>query len=418
MTKLLLLLFSLLSAAPGQERAPAANAPHNYEFLNGRWFDDRMFVDRIFYSVHGVLSLKEPHQVDSVIDLKGKYVVPPYAEAHNHNIDGFKKVEERIKRYLADGIFYVKNPNSIPQRTSTMTGTINIPSSVDVMFSNGGLTATGGHPLELVRRNIGLGIFTDADAEGGMYYIIDSAGDLNRKWASIRAAKPDFIKTYLLYSEEFSKRKDDSAYFGWKGLDPGLLPRIVQRAHRDSLRVSTHVETGADFHNALAAGVDEINHMPGFRTDSTLDFSVYEISEQDARDAARKHVVVVTTLADGSSTGSSPYQERLRLLHVTNLRLLKKYGVSLAIGSDAYRQTSVPEAMYIKQLGVFTNVELLRMWSGATAATIFPKRRIGHLRPGFESSFLVLDGDPLQDFSNTQKILLRFKQGARLPAGE
>lgn len=415
MSKLVPLLFLVVSISVPQERPSQGNASLNYGFVNGKWFDDQKFVPQTFYSVNGVLSLEEPQHVDSTIDLNGKYVVPPYAEAHNHNIDGFKNVEDRIKRYLADGIYYVKNPNSIPERTATLTGKVNLPSSLDVVFSNGGLTATGGHPLELVRRNIGLGIFTDKDAEGGMYYIIDSVGDLNHKWAGIKAGTPDFIKTYLLYSEEFLKRRDDTAYFGWKGLDPAVLPMIVERAHHDSLRVSTHVETAADFHNALAAGVDEINHLPGFRADSTLDFARYEISERDARDAARKHVVVVTTLAAAASSGSTGYQESLRLLHVTNLRLLKKCGVAIAIGSDSYRQTSVPEAMYIKQLGVFTNAELLRMWSGTTAETIFPQRKIGHLRPGFEASFLVLDDDPLQDFSSTQKILLRFKNGVKLP---
>jgi imidazolonepropionase-like amidohydrolase len=39
---------------------------------------------------------------------------------------------------------------------------------------------------------------------------------------------------------------------------------------------------------------------------------------------------------------------------------------------------------------------------------------IGHLKEGFEASFLVLSGDPLQDFSNLQKIELRVKQGELL----
>jgi imidazolonepropionase-like amidohydrolase len=38
-------------------------------------------------------------------------------------------------------------------------------------------------------------------------------------------------------------------------------------------------------------------------------------------------------------------------------------------------------------------------------------RRIGKLAPGYEASFLVLDGNPLVDFANVQRIRLRFKQG-------
>ena len=45
---------------------------------------------------------------------------------------------------------------------------------------------------------------------------------------------------------------------------------------------------------------------------------------------------------------------------------------------------------------------------------IFPQRRIGELRPGFEASFLVLDGDPIADFGNTSRIGLRVKQGVAL----
>jgi hypothetical protein len=340
--------------------------------------------------------------------------VPPYGEAHNHNIDGFKKTDERIQRYLDNGIFYVKNPNSIPRYTSTLRGVVNRPLSVDIVFSNGGLTASGGHPLELVRRNIGLGIFTQEDAEGGMYYIIDNDADLANKWFAIKRDKPDFIKTYLLYSEEFTKRKDDTTYFGWKGLSPDVLAHVVRRAHRDSLRVSTHIETAADFHNALLAGADEINHLPGFRADSLVDFSTYEITDADAQLAAENGITVVTTLAGSALTGSAAYREKLRTLHVKNLRLLMSHGVKLAIGSDNYRETSAPEALYLSQLGVFDNRELLKIWCENTARTIFPHRKIGQLREGYEASFLVLDRDPLKDFSNTQRIILRVKQGELL----
>lgn len=44
-------------------------------------------------------------------------------------------------------------------------------------------------------------------------------------------------------------------------------------------------------------------------------------------------------------------------------------------------------------------------------ATIFPKRRVGYLKEGYEASFLVLNADPLQDFAAVQKIEMRVKQG-------
>ncbi len=96
---------------------------------------------------------------------------------------------------------------------------------------------------------------------------------------------------------------------------------------------------------------------------------------------------------------------------VQNFRLLKKHDVRLAIGSDSYRQTSLAEALNLQKLGALDNRTLLKMWCETTAVTIFPKRKIGYLKEGYEASFLVLNGSPLQDFGNAQKIDRRFKQG-------
>jgi imidazolonepropionase-like amidohydrolase len=90
---------------------------------------------------------------------------------------------------------------------------------------------------------------------------------------------------------------------------------------------------------------------------------------------------------------------------------MKKHHVKVIVGSDSYRNTSMPEALYLSTLGVYTNAELLRLWTEDTPRAIFPNRRIGKLVPGYESSFLVLDKNPLTDFGNVQTIRLRVKQG-------
>jgi imidazolonepropionase-like amidohydrolase len=389
---------------------------HSYEFANGRRFDGRGFVPGTFYVVNGALTFRRPGHVDRTIDLTGKYVIPPFGEAHNHNLvwsdeAGFSRLKNR---YLADGIFYVKNPTNLPRARAPLAGRINIPTSVDAVFSNGGLTASGGHPVEIVRPNRG---FTEADGEGAFYWVIDDLADLDRKWEKILAQKPDFIKTTLVYSEEYEKRKDDNSYFGRKGLNPALLPEIVRRAHAAGLRVSVHLETAADFHNALVAGVDEMAHMPGFAADEKMGLSRYEISEADARLAAKRRVVVVTTLGEmidglyGKDGALLPERRGLHDMIVHNLQILLKHGVPLAVGSDQYGETSMPEALKLYRLKAFDNLTLLKMWCEETAATIFPNRKLGHLKEGYEASFLVLGGDPLHDFNNVQKIEMRVKQG-------
>ncbi len=410
---------TLVGLTLGAKAIGQQHSSKTYGFINGNWFDGQNFRNQRFYSLKGVLTAKKPDRVDSVVDLTDKFVIPPFGEAHNHNVENRERIDELARKYLQDGIFYVKNPNSLPNARTSLLGKINIPTSIDAVFANGGLTASGGHPLGVVRRNLERGANPDEWAEGGFYFIIDNLTDLNRKWDRVLLGKPDFIKTYLQYSEEYEKRREDKAYFDWRGLDPALLPEIVRRAHQASLRVSAHVETATDFHNALVAGVDEINHMPGFRPEkgdwTKFDSSRFKIAQRDAQLAARNRVVVVTTLVTAidhalQKKEGEPFNE-MRDLLVQNLQLLKTHRVQIAIGSDSYRQTSLVEALNLQKLGAFDNRTLLKMWCETTARAIFPKRKIGLLRSGFEASFLVLNDNPLQDFANVQTIDKRFKQG-------
>lgn len=65
------------------------------------------------YSVDAIFSSKKPARVDEVVDLRSGYVVPPFADAHNHYIAGPHNIEKILDQYLHDGVFYAKNPASI-----------------------------------------------------------------------------------------------------------------------------------------------------------------------------------------------------------------------------------------------------------------------------------------------------------------
>src|ERR1051326_4684030 len=103
---LAVLLAAFAVQFPPQLLAQTPTAGHNYEFANGNWFDGQKFVPRTFYSVDGVLRSKRPARIDRVFDLSGKYVVPPFGEAHNHNLDWSSDQQfARInKMYLDAGI--------------------------------------------------------------------------------------------------------------------------------------------------------------------------------------------------------------------------------------------------------------------------------------------------------------------------
>jgi imidazolonepropionase-like amidohydrolase len=245
--------------------------------------------------------------------------------------------------------------------------------------------------------------------------VADSEAELNAKWPVILSHRPDFIKAMLAFSEDHERyEKDPSAVppldgrTARKGVNPRLLPRVVERAHASGLRVSAHVNTATDFRNAMAAGVDEINHLPPRRSATLAEDT--GLTAEDAREVARRGIVVVSTLALPANIPDT-IRTVLRPRQQTTLRLMVDAGVRLAIGTDNPDDTSVQEAVYIRELGVLDDLAVLKMWVEATPATIFPTRRIGYLREGFEASFLALSGNPLAEFQNVRRITLRVKQG-------
>ncbi|HEV3470065.1 MAG TPA: amidohydrolase family protein [Pyrinomonadaceae bacterium] len=388
------------SPRAGAVPAPAHAHPAAYRFVGGRWFDGRAFVPKTVYSVNGVLRTSHAGRVDETFDLGGRYVVPPFAEAHNHHFQEGMDYRAQVLEHLARGIFYAKNTNSIPKLTDPVRPHLNSPESVDVLFSGGGLTAPGGHPAQiydyLAGRNLLPGL-TRADVNGQAYFAIGSGKDLEAVWPAVKAGRPDFIKAYLEHSEEYEARKDDPKFYGRRGLSPALLREVVRKAHGDGLRVAVHVNTAADFRNALLAGADEIAHLP-----------LERINAGDARRAAAGSVVVVTTTLSHRPTGHVKDPDEV---HRHNLRLLHAAGARLAVGTDDNNRTAVEEAENLNRLGVFDRLTLLKLWVEDTPQAIFPARKIGALSDGYEASFITLDGNPLDDFANVRRVRFRFKQG-------
>lgn len=405
------LLIALLSFTLASGASPPNPEP-SYRFDNGLWFDGERFVKRTVYTSERRLQFASPEKVDSVVDLAGAHVISPLCEAHNHNLGSDFENEEKIARYLSDGVFYVKMLSNLPRETGVVRHTYNHAQSVDIAFANGGITGSGGHPIKLREQLLERGVyegFTREALRDHAYFVVDTPADLDAKWPLVLQFRPDFIKAILVHSEEYAKRRDDESYFGDKGLDPQVLPLVVARAHEARLRVSVHVNSAEDFHVAVAAGADEIAHLPGSKT-------VEQIDRADATLAAQKGITVVTTavLIERRKEKDPELHASLRIAQIDNLRLLCDAGVTLAIGSDEYDDTSVDEVRHLRSLGVFQDLELLRMWTQNCAHTAFPGRKVGRLDPGYEASFVALDGNPLADWSSLGRIRYRFKDGVPL----
>lgn len=408
----LLLCLAIAAAACGGAQTPEAA----YRLNNGQWYQNGAFTNQTVYIVDGALRFSDSDEYrvaedGKTIDLKNGFVVPPYCEAHNHNLgDGVEGVDETVKNYLEDGVFYVMIQGSFQLYREKVDDQINTPTSVDVAFANNGLTGSGGHPRRLreslMERFERYPDFTKETLPDKGYFEADTLPQLREKWALILAERPDFVKVMLYHAEEYELRKDNPEYYGRRGLNPTLLPEFIRMAHGENLRVAVHVETDFDMATALSAGADIIAHLVSNDSDT-------RISDETIALAKASGASIITTISVGKRIAQRAPEEYAKIVEAQkdNLRRLNEAGVKLAIGSDTVFGTSRSEADLLASLGVLDNATLLEMWTSACAETVFPQRKIGRLEDGYEASFLVLGANPLEGFENTHAIQMRFKDG-------
>lgn len=388
--------------------SPTVSKPAT-EYRGGRWFDGERFVERTMYVVGDRFVEARPAHVTSVVDLHHGYAVPPYGEGHNHWLEP-KLVDAYVAANVRDGIFYVRDM-STPFHDQ-IRGAVNTPGSVDYVAAHQGFTGPGGHPIELVDMLVQMGVLPaewgPTHGEGKALFVVETEADVDRAWPVLLSTHPDFVKLFLVHSDDYEQRLT-SAPVGKKGIDPKLVPGIVRRAHAAHLRVAAHVENAADVHVAIAAGVDDIAHLPFVAADQP---ETYRIADADLREAAKRDVSFATTFDWASDAG-----EAQLAVARDNLAALARHGNRVVIGTDQFRQTASVEVDLVAKLRLMSNLELLRAWAVTTPQAIFPARKLGRLAAGYEASFLVLRGDPLVDPAQLHAIVMRVKQGREIQPG-
>ena len=404
-TRALLLLGLGLAAC---HTPPAGGGEPATEYRNGHWFDGETFAARTMWVAGERFVESKPARIGEVIDLRNGFVVPPYAEGHNHWLEP-ALVDAYIQTHLRDGIFYVKDQSTAPQFHDQMRPALGGPASVDFLSAHQGFTGPNGHPIEIVDALSGMGIlpaeWARTHGEGDALFVVTSEQDIDRAWPRLIAGKPDFVKVFLVHSDEYAARRDNKALTPKsRGIDPALVPAIVARAHAARLRVSAHIENAHDFHVAIAAGADDIAHMPFV---DKVNPDRYRLAEADLRAAASRRVSIATTL---DWIGENPTERQLDVVR-TNLANMRRAGNTIVIGTDQFRKTARVEVDLIAKHRLMSNLELLQAWCVSTPQAMFPNRKLGRLADGFEASFLVLSGSPLLDIARAHDIQMRVKQG-------
>lgn len=404
-----------------------------YQFVNGNWYDGTGFEKRSFFIVNGILETKRPSTVDETIDLKNQFVIPPFADAHTHNLDGTFNLEQTINNYIKEGTFYVQVLGNYAEGAKAARPFLNKPTSLDVIYANGMLTCTYGHPF-MVYEPLAMGIYDPSEryrkiteikksriAENRAYWFFDSKTDVDAKWQKYLATKPDVVKISLLDAENYQKYAAEGNTTD-KGLSPEVAEYVVRKANQAGLRVYAHIETANDFRLGLKIGVDGFAHAPNYGWDAKENL-MDDLTRADLKLAAKKGVVVIPTAKRGEFSVVESYQDgkmifnqerRTKIInrHQKLFSEMARHGVKIAFGYDNFGQTLLPEIFYFAENKILDNRTILKIAVEQTPAAIFPNRKIGKLKRGYEASFITVEENPLKSLETLKKIKLRVKQGS------
>lgn len=410
-TLLLLLAAALFLPPRAEAKTPPPDSAKVVAYVGGRVWDGERFAERPLLVRGG--RFVENAEADTTVGLGGGYVVPPFGDAHTHSL-GVGGVSTVIadSLFLRHGIFYAADLTNPYSEIREIEDAFEQPTTLDVAYANGGLTSTGSHPTAAMER-----VYADADEvtlenltlEGDAYWFMDSVSTVEERWPAYIAQDSDIVKVYLTY---VSEGLEEGACYG---LCPDVLHEIVERAHAVGKRVFAHVNTAADVRLALGAGVDALAHLPlGNDGISIEEAEPFCLSGETIRRLGEKEMIVVPTallLAKDLETFRTDTLRQEIALQRKQVRTLHEAGARIALSGHDWGATALREAMYFRAYDFFDNRTLLNLWSRTTPQAIFPDRKIGRLEEGYEASFLVLGGSPLEDFGAVQDIRLRVKEG-------
>lgn len=427
------LICVILSAGCGSSTdSSVVSAEPVVEYRGGLVFTGTEFIETSV-CVGGADIVACPDASGEQVDVSGGYIVPPFGDAHTHHFDGANTFGWHRGMYLDAGVFYAMTLTAPTRGVLQIRDQLSGPKNVDVASSLGGITGPDSHPAEIYEA-LALGIMSYEEqvaradeiqasrkSADNAYFVLETEGDLEAKWPVILENGPDLIKVFLRSGERY-----DEGFGKWGpggGLDPKLLPLVARRAEEAGLRLAVANSSVADFRASLAAGADVVSHVPCYQDSMSDPESPYyavdtdescRLSEADAARAAEIGMGSVLITSEWSKDRPEVYLEWER----HNVSLLEAAAAPLAVGSNAYGSVVVEGLVAAAEKEFFDPARLLRLATSETASLIFPDRRVGCLEPGCDASFLVLEGDPLEDFSRIRDIRLRVKDGEPLTEEE
>ena len=374
---------------------------------------------------------------DAVVqDLSGKTIMPALINLHGHlglssngadAIPGHytqENVVKQLNKYLSYGVATVA---SFGQDEDAIFSVRDGQHAGNV---GGARVYTAGH---------GFLEYTGKSYPNDSRYRPQTADEARADVRELAVHHPDYIKMWV----------DDGLGHGTK-MQPAVYQAIIDEAHKQHIRVFAHEFYLGDAKSLLAAGLDGFAHSI---RDQPVDDDLIKTMK------ARNVFLIPTLVRDevlfayadnlqwlndpfflaGLEPGAlaiirSPenidkgrkdpdiakYRAGLQM-GKKNLKTLSDAGVKIAFGTDSGIPTRFPGYFEHRELQLMVEAGLTPMQAivaatGTNAEILGGAKEFGTLQPGRKADFMVLDGNPLDDIHNTEKLSAVWQAGKTVPS--
>jgi imidazolonepropionase-like amidohydrolase len=265
-----------------------------------------------------------------------------------------------------------------------------------------------------------------------------SQDEARKQVDALHAAGVDCIKAVL--------ESGNSSFGLFNHMDAAIYRAVISEAQADHLPTATHTGNAGDVKEAADAGSTSIEHgsmndlIPAstwaemkeknLAYDPTL--SVYEaqadfangnpelLSRSLVQQVGPANLIAATRTAVEKNR-SKPSQDFKPLLALLDQNLMNAYksGVTLITGTDAGNMLVIHGPTVQRELEIWVKAGIppavaLQSATYNAAKVLGASDRIGSIQKGRDATFVLLEGDPLADIANTERIAMVMFRGERI----